>query len=81
MLAACMPELEIFGKRCGRTARRWLADYREGAVRAGTNGGAIQSRSEGASCCAGFADGTARSFGRHGSRPPSSSVAKAPPSL
>lgn len=44
MLAACMPELEIFGKRCGRTARRWLADYREGAVRAGTNGGAVRGR-------------------------------------
>jgi hypothetical protein len=41
----------------------------------------MEARSEGASCCAGFADGTARSLGRHGSRPPSSSVAKAPPSL
>jgi hypothetical protein len=67
----------------GRTARRWLADYREGAVRAGTNGGAIRSRSACANCCTGFAgvDGTASSFGRHGSRPPSSAAAKASPSL
>jgi len=82
-LAARMPELEIFGQSLVERRGRWLADYREGAVRAGTNGGAIRSRSACASCCTGFAgvDGTASSFGRHGSRPPSSAAAKASPSL